>query len=362
MASANVSPGRAAARCATCSRRDCAALLLPLAALVLLGLCGCEMESVPDRDPSIPHESRATAAEGVARGVSTEARFVQNLIGFQGPESARYDAEQDVFFVSNQTGAGSAKDGNGYIARVSAANPDVSTVFVQGGRNGAVLDSPKGITLHGDTLWTADIDKLRAFDRHTGAPLLTIDFAPLGAVQLNDLAIGPDDALHVTDTGIIMGRDGVVHTGPDRIFIVGPNGTISVQAEGTQLQEPNGITWDSTRKQWIVVSFADYDGEVAAMPLKGRERHVLWRSAHGNFDGVEVLPNGAIVYTSWADSSIHVLEGGRDRQIIRDVPEPADIGIDTRRHRLAIPLTTLGRVQLWDLGAIGAWPRPSSHE
>jgi sugar lactone lactonase YvrE len=318
-----------------------------------LALLGCEMESVPDRDPSIPHESRATAADGVARGVSGEARFVRNLTGFQGPESVKYDAEQDVFFVSNQTGAGSAKDGNGYIARVSAANPDQSSVFVQGGRNGAELDSPKGITLHGDTLWTADIDKLRGFDRHTGAPLATIDFAPLRAVQLNDLAIGPDDAIHVTDTGIIMGRDGVVHTGPDRIFIVGRNTTITVQAQGPQLREPNGITWDAPGKRWIVVSFADYDGEVAAMPLTGSARQVLWRSAHGNFDGVEVLPNGGILYASWSDSSIHLLERGRDRRIIRDVPEPADIGVDTRRQRLAIPLATLGRVQLWDLGPIG---------
>jgi hypothetical protein len=33
------------------------------------------------------------------------------------------------------------------------------------------LDAPKGITLHGDTLRVTDIDVLRAFDRHTDAPL-----------------------------------------------------------------------------------------------------------------------------------------------------------------------------------------------
>lgn len=332
------------------ARDEVLALLIPLAVLLAVGACERSDAGI---EPAVPRVERATAAQGVATGWSSEARFVRTLAGFQGPESVKYDAAQDVFFISNQTGAGSARDGNGYIARVSAADPDVSNVFIEGGRNGAVLDSPKGITLHGDTLWTADVDKLRAFHRVTGAPLATIDFAPVGAVQLNDLAIAPDGTIRVTDTGIIMGRDGVVHTGPDRIFAVGPGGAIRVVAQGPQLQMPNGITWDSAGRRWIVVSFAPYNGEVAAMPEQGDSRQVLLRTPFGNLDGVEVLPNGAILYTSWQDSSVHVLERGRERTLVHQVPEPADIGIDTRRNRLAIPLAVLGQVQLWDLGGLG---------
>jgi sugar lactone lactonase YvrE len=270
----------------------------------------------------------------------------------------RYDAEQDVFFVSNMTGYGSAKDGNGYISRVSAETPGSAIVFAQGGRNGVTLDSPKGLAIHGDTLWAADISVLRAFDRHTGAPLASIDFGPLGAVQLNDVAIGPDGNVHVTDTGIIMGKDGVVHTGPDRIFVLGPNRTITVAAAGPQLRRPNGITWDPVGNRWLVVSFDPFVGEVAAMPPDMSSRQVI-RSGKGQLDGVEVLPHGTVLFTSWADSSIHALAGGRDVQIIREVPVPADIGIDTRRHRLAIPLSMLGRVELWDISRVeGANLRP----
>lgn len=332
------------------ARDEVMALLIPLAALTLFAACE---RSDFDVEPAVPRVQRATVADGVAMGWSREARFVRTLIGFQGPESVKYDPEQDVFFISNQTGAGSAHDGNGYISRVSASDPDAASVFAEGGKNGVVLDSPKGITLHGDTLWTADIDKLRAFHRRTGQPLKTIDFAGVGAVQLNDLMIAPDGSIHVTDTGIIMGRDGVVHTGPDRIFAVGPGDAIRVVAEGNALQWPNGIAWDSTARRWIVVSFSPYYGEVAAMPEQGSARQVLFRTAFGNLDGVEVLPNGAILFASWQDSTIHVLEGGKERALIRQVPEPADIGIDTRRNRLAIPLATLGQVQLWDLGTLG---------
>jgi sugar lactone lactonase YvrE len=294
----------------------------------------------------------ASAADGVATGYSSSgARFVRNIIGFQGPESVRYDPEQDVFFVSNMTGYGSALDRNGYISRVSAANPDSASVFVQGGKDGAVLDAPKGLALHGDTLWVADIHALRAFDRRTGAALATIDLAPQRAVQLNDVAIGADGTIHVTDTGIIMGKDGVVHVGPDRIFIVGPGRAVSVAAEGPQLRRPNGITWDAEHRRWIVVAFDPFVGEVASMPADMSSRTVL-RSGKGQLDGVEVLRDGTVLFSSWADSSIHALRDGRDRQVIRDVPVPADIGVDTRRQRLAIPLSMLGRVQLWDIGGL----------
>jgi sugar lactone lactonase YvrE len=318
---------------------------------IVLALFACDEERSErgeDERESRRTES-ASAADGVQTGVSTSsARFVRNLIGFQGPESVKYDADQDVFFVSNMTGYGSAIDGNGYISRVSASNLDSAMVFAQGGRNGVALDAPKGLAIHGDTLWTADIHALRGFDRHSGAPLATLDFAALGAVQLNDVAIGADDAIHVTDTGIIMGKDGVVHIGPDRIFVVGANRAITVVAEGDQLRRPNGITWDSAGKRWLVVSFDPFVGEVAAMPADMKTRQVI-RTGKGQLDGVEVLPGGTIVFTSWADSSIHALAAGRDRQIIREVPVAADIGIDTRRHRLAIPLSMLGRVQLWDI-------------
>jgi sugar lactone lactonase YvrE len=324
-------------------------LVLAVALAALAGGCTTSRDVPAGRAAVV---DSASPAEGVATGSSSSgARFVRNVIGFQGPESVRYDADQDVFFVSNMTGYGSALDGNGYISRVSAGNPDSASILAQGGKDGVLLDAPKGLALHGDTLWVADIHALRAFDRRTGAPLATIDLAPMRAVQLNDVAIGPDGTIHVTDTGIIMGKDGVVHLGPDRIFVVGPGRAVSIAAEGPQLRRPNGITWDAERVRWIVVSFDPFVGEMASMPADMSSRTVL-RSGTGQLDGVEVLRDGTILFSSWADSSIHALRDGRDQQVIREVPVAADIGVDTRRQRVAIPLTMLGRVQLWDIGGL----------
>ena len=328
---------------------------ISIAVLLCLGACGPEGSPGPrSKRPSDTGPDSATAAEGVRTGYSiSEARFVRNLVGFQGPESVRYDPDQDVFFVSNMVGYGSAKDGNGYISRISAANPDSAEVFVQSGKNGAVLDSPKGMAINGDTLWVADINILRGFNRKTGAELANIDFTPYGVLQLNDVAVGPDGQVRVTDTGIIMGRLGVQHKGTDHIFVLGPGGRISAPQQGAQLHQPNGITWDSAGKRWIVLSFDRLQGEIAELPLDMSTRKVIFQSTlTTELDGVEMLPDHNIMFTSWADSSIHVLSNGKDRKIIKGVSVPADIGVDTRRHRLAIPMSMLGRVQLWDISGV----------
>ena len=292
-------------------------------------------------------DRRAPATEGVSVGVAAaNSRFVATIAGLRNPESVRYDSTQDVFFISNMAGYGSFKDGNGYIVRTSASNPKQATIFIQGEVNGATLDAPKGMAISGDTLWVADIDKLRGFSRTSGAPLATIDFAPQAAILLNDVAVGQGE-IRVTDTGIRMDDKGNYVVGPSRIFAVGAGGAIRVVATDAAVKQPNGIAWDAANKRWVVVSFDQFSWNVKALDASDSVSSLVSREKQGKLDGVELMPSGGILYASWADSSIHLLEDGRDRQVIREVTFPADIGFDTRRNRVAIPMPTLGWVQLW---------------
>jgi sugar lactone lactonase YvrE len=288
--------------------------------------------------------TRDASADTAVSGGSLGARV--GLIGdFQGPESVRYDPEQDVYFVSNMAGYGSAKDSVGIIHRVNAADRITTDVFAQSGVNGVLLNAPKGMAIQGDTLWVADIDVLRGFHRRTGQPIGTIDFTPLRPTLLNDVAIGPDGTLRVTDTGIIMSEKGVLHVGGAKIFSVGPRRAISVIAEGAALSEPNGITWDVAGKRWIVVGFTSFTSPVYV--LGGSVPSTTLAKGKGRFDGVEVLPNGRVLYSSWSDSSIHMIANGENTQIVRNVPEPADIGVDTRRGIVAVPISVMGRVEFF---------------
>ena len=73
------------------------------------------------------------------------------------------------------TGIPRSKDGNGYISRLTRDGKMDSLKFIAGGRGGVTLNAPKGMAIEGDTLWVADIDAARAFDKRTGKPIATVN-------------------------------------------------------------------------------------------------------------------------------------------------------------------------------------------
>jgi hypothetical protein len=51
--------------------------------------------------------------------------------------------------------------------------------------------------------------------------------------------------------------------------------------------------------------------------------------------------------TSWTDSSLFVLENGQARKVASKVPSPADIDVEPRDSRVAVPLLMENRVEFW---------------
>jgi len=275
------------------------------------------------------------------------ATRVLTVEGFKTPESVKYDAELDLYFVTNINGHPMAKDNNGFISRVRPDGSIESLEFVSGGRGGVVLHAPKGTAIVADTLWVADIDALRGFNKRTGAPVATVNLSTRGAKLPNDVAVGSDGALYVTDTGILIDSAwNFTHPGPDRIFRVGAKRDVSVAVSGDTLERPNGIAWDAANARFIVVAF----GGPAIFAWKpGDAAPTVLAKGAGQWDGVEVLADGHIIASSWADSTVDVIAGGKIERLISGVPSPADIGIDTKRQRVLIPVFTQNRVEVWQL-------------
>ncbi|MGH7700779.1 MAG: SMP-30/gluconolactonase/LRE family protein [Gemmatimonadales bacterium] len=218
--------------------------------------------------------------------------------------------------------------------------------FIEGGRNGVTLHAPKGLALLGDTLWVADIDMVRAFDAKSGAPVDSVSLGSLGAVFLNDIAVAVTGALYVTDTGIRFDDVGnVVHSGPDRVFRIGPDRQVTVAVRGDTLGGPNGIALDSVGKRFVFVSF----GARSVFGWRpGDKAPSVIAQGVGGFDGVEVV-RGRILVSSWTDSSVTQFDSAQSTKLIAGVPTPADIGHDARRNRLLIPIFSGNRVEIWQL-------------
>ncbi len=296
-----------------------------------------------------PHDERREILKREKAPDDTEslARKVGEMEDLHAPESVKYDSAQDAFFISNMQGLGSAKDNHGFILRASAADYSKMAIFAQSGQKGVELNAPKGMAIQGDTLWVADIDVLRGFNRITGLPVANVDFKAAGAVLLNDVALGPNGELYITDTGIIMSEKGVLHPGGDKVFRL-QGRAIQVLSLSPAITWPNGVTWDRSGKRWLVVNFDPFASELSAFPDGGGARTRL-ATGIGRFDGVEALSDGRILVSAWSDSSIHVFADGKDTKVIRQLSQPADIGFDTRRNRIAIPLGMVDRVQFWEL-------------
>jgi sugar lactone lactonase YvrE len=263
------------------------------------------------------------------------------------PESVRYDADLDTYFVSNINGNPSVKDNNGFIARVDAANTSAMTIAIQGGKNGVTLNAPKGLTIVGDTIWVADIDVARAFDKKTGRSIANIDLKPMKATFLNDVVAGPDGAIYITDSGIFFDSKGAMtHPGRDQIFkIVGRKASVAIRSDSA-LKSPNGIAWDGANGRFVLAPFAD---NVVTSWKAGDTTVTPIAKGPGGYDGVEVLTDGRILVSSWADSSVHVISNGAFQKVVGNVEAPADIGVDTKRNVLAIPRFNAGRVEYFSI-------------
>src|SRR5439155_444572 len=212
--------------------------------------------------------------------------------------------------------------------------------WIAGGTKGVTLNAPKGMGIKGDTLFVADIDAVRLFNRETGAPMGTRTVP--GAIFLNDIAIGPDGTVYVTDTGMKAGKGGFEPAGADALYRFGPGGKAVAVIKNPKLGGPNGITVDSTGI--TVVTFGS--GEVYRIDAKTGARTDLPKPPKGQLDGIERLADGSLLISSWEGQAVYRFSAGGYTTAVDSLPSPADIGYDAKRGNLMIPMMMQNKIEI----------------
>lgn len=295
-------------------------LLLP--AFVALAACG--------------EEARMGDDEGMA--IDTMSITVAD-VGLETPESVLHDPDADIYLVSNINGSPTEEDGNGFIARIAPDGALAALKWIDGQTDGVTLNAPKGMALKGDTLFVADITAVRAFHRVSGDPLGS--WAVPGSTFLNDLAVGPDGALYVSDSGL---NPDFSSSGTDAVYRFDDGEAVAV-VEGTGLGGPNGLA--VIDGQVVMVTFGA--PEVKTVPATGGDATVLTELPGGQLDGVVVLEDGSMLVSSWETSSVYHVPAtaeGEVTTVVEGVPSPADIGWDAERRKILIPLFQENRVEI----------------
>lgn len=317
---------------------------LAVRAALLVGAALLEL-ACNQRSPaaSLPEEDRAKAP--LAR-ISFTARGRHSLslgdrvaifdrVAFASPSAIVYDKERDLYWVSNLNG--DSPKGRGFISRLEPDAERSTLNYIDGERQGVPLEAPRGLAVFGDVLYVADLRSVRKFKASSGEPLGSIEVP--GAVFLSDVAVAVDGSLYIADVGSEPSEAAIADEGADAIYQVSPAGQVSVVARRADLGGPFAlaateiglwVTCSGTSELLLLVPGADDEAvaDAGRLALPGAAPR-----------GLVALPDGTFVISSDTTGSIY--RGYRDgpfQPIIAGLEAPADVGFDTRRQRLLIPL------------------------
>lgn len=295
---------------------------------LMLAACGA---------PAEPEPTMKTADAPAAEPAAPSEKWAVTM-DIDAPESAYVDPGTGDVFVSIIAGMPNEKDGNGRIARIGADGTVKSTSWATG------LNAPKGLRSHDGTLWTSDIDEMASFDIATGKPLTKIKVP--GAQFLNDVAVGSDGTVYVTD---MLGS---------KIYSI-KDGKPAVVAEGEDLEYPNGLLVEGDAL--IVGGWgkpeADFTtkvpGRLFRIDLKTKAKTLITPEPTANIDGLESDGKGGYVATDYvAGKVLHIGADGHVDVVGQYMPGTADIGMAASQGLLIIPHMNENKVVAYDVSSV----------
>jgi DNA-binding beta-propeller fold protein YncE len=237
------------------------------------------------------------------------------------PESVLPDKTGKFLYVSNIDGGSAAKDGKGSIGKLGLDGTVIAVDWVSG------LNAPKGMGIWKDKLYVADVDEVVMIDVKKGSIEKKIPIA--NATFLNDLAIGPNGEVYVSDTRA------------KKIFVL-KNETPSLFIDS--LQSPNGVMVKNGELYFLDAGSL-YKYVPQQKPIKIAE------GMEASTDGLEALGDDFIV-SCWVGTVYYVFKDGHKEKLLdtRDQKSnTADIGFNATKKIVYVPTFAKNKIVAYQL-------------
>ena len=233
------------------------------------------------------------------------------------------------------------EDNNGFISKVDTNGRLIKLKWIEGGKGGVKLSAPKGMAIADGLLYVVDVGNVRVFDRGSGK--LTRTIVVKDASFLNDITAGPGGVLYLSDTGFERVAAGFRPSGTDAVYRIDNMG-VTPYYKTPQLGFPTGLLADT-----IGVWVANRSGALFRI-MPGRQKDKEYKLPKGLLDGVVKTNDGRLMVSSWDGRCVYGQQEDKSFVEVADqINSPADIGYDSKRNRLLIPLLNRDQFVIYPL-------------
>lgn len=241
--------------------------------------------------------------------------------GLKTPESALYDTQSNLIYVTNIDGDPSNKDGNGFISILDGDGKMNKLKWVTG------LNAPKGQAIHGGNLYVADIDELVIIDIKDAK--ITQRIKVENAKFLNDVTASEEGTIFVTDM-------------QDNKIYAYSNGKLALWLEDKQVKNPNGL-WAEKGKLYIGTE------QVIEADIKTKALKSLVDKC-GGIDGLEKIGDNQFIYSNW-QGRIFITKGKESVKLLDTVDKKntADIDYVPGKNLVLVPTFSGNSLDAYEL-------------
>jgi len=266
----------------------------------------------------------------VTQASGQPARAAQ-ITGLESPNSFIGDAAGKEYFISSVNGDPEARDNNGFITKVDAEGKILNLKFIQGGIVDVMLHAPKGLALVGQTLYVADLDQLKGFDKATGKALVVVSFPQASAtVSLTDVTAAPNHVLYASDQ----------HANTIYRIDTAANHRVSILIHDDRLAGPSGVAVHPKTGHLIAVSWEK--GAILEITPEGQLTELVsngfFSNRFQNLSGVDFDRWGNMYVSDFSRGKIWRMTRDNRFQVIAEyLPSPGDISIDRLNNLILVP-------------------------